>query len=435
MAYYHDVWLLPIERGSSKLYTASLVDTEFNAINDSLLVRGKKTYQEDCVSGISYVSETIKSSLFFGGILFLHYGHFITESLSRLYAWDSVKYNKIVFSVVGPAKSFSDLPQWVVDLFSIYGINESNLILLSAGIKCDSVYCVKPGFTLNGSFDKKHINYLADKLEENRAKLRNINFAKVFISRSRFSKGNVAGESYLDKVFRDNGFYIFHPQNHDIFYQLSVLRNARVIAGISGSAFHTVMLLDKKPEKTFEICRRGKINGTQKIINNTLGIETINLNYIMDENSSTSGSAIKLKINECLDDFKSLGVITDFTPIDAELINNEYELFQRYEHLSLTLNKYNSKYLASILVEDDINLLESLVEKCPELPGPFFHLAKVKFGFGDYKSSLKLARKAVNYCPKNITYWAFLCELYKKLDDKLNFNKTKAKLDSLREKV
>ncbi|MDO6548898.1 glycosyltransferase 61 family protein [Pseudoalteromonas carrageenovora] len=435
MAYYRDVWLLPIERGNNKLYTASLVDSEFNAIEDSLLVRGKKAYQEGYVSGISNVSATIESSLFFGGIIFLHYGHFITESLSRLYAWDPIKYDKIIFSVVGPAKHFSELPQWIVNLLSIYGINESNLVLLNVNTKCDSVYCVKPGFTLNGWFDKKHINYLADKLKDNKAKLRDTSFDKVFISRSRFSKGNVAGESYLDKVFSDNGFYILHPQNHDIFYQLSVLRNARVIAGISGSAFHTVMLLDKKPEKIFEICRRGKINGTQKIINDALGIGTKNLNYIVDENTSTSGSAIKIKLNECLDDLKSLGVIEDFMAIDDELLNTEYELLQRYEHLSIIINKYNSKHLANILADDDVNLLESLIENFPQLPGPFFHLAKVKFGLGDYKSSLKLARKAVNLCPKNVTYWGFLCELYKKLGDKLNFSKTKTKLDSLRDKV
>lgn len=37
MAYYRDVWLLPIERGNNKLYTASLVDSEFNAIQSDFL--------------------------------------------------------------------------------------------------------------------------------------------------------------------------------------------------------------------------------------------------------------------------------------------------------------------------------------------------------------------------------------------------------------
>ena len=67
----------------------------------------------------------------------------------------------------------------------------------------------------------------------------------VFISRSRQSKGNFAGEAYLDEMFAAAGATVFHPETVDLDTQLRLYRRARQLIFSEGSAMLALQLLGR----------------------------------------------------------------------------------------------------------------------------------------------------------------------------------------------
>src|SRR5690606_30752701 len=67
------------------------------------------------------------------------------------------------------------------------------------------------------------------------------------------------------------GWIIYHPQAHPVREQLEMLDRAAQIAGIEGSAFHTLLLLKQVRAKVQIIPRRGAVNENFETIATTKG--------------------------------------------------------------------------------------------------------------------------------------------------------------------
>ncbi|MBJ3764168.1 glycosyltransferase family 61 protein [Maribius pontilimi] len=65
---------------------------------------------------------------------------------------------------------------------------------------------------------------------------------KIFVSRTaiRSTPGHLLFEDRLEDLARQNGYEIFHPQMHSLPDQIAQYRAAGVILGVEGSAFHLV---------------------------------------------------------------------------------------------------------------------------------------------------------------------------------------------------
>ena len=67
--------------------------------------------------------------------------------------------------------------------------------------------------------------------------------AKVFFTRTSFYKGNhfeFGGEA-LDNFFQRNGYAVLHPENLSLSRMIYLIRNAEVVATLSGSAQHNML--------------------------------------------------------------------------------------------------------------------------------------------------------------------------------------------------
>jgi capsular polysaccharide biosynthesis protein len=71
--------------------------------------------------------------------------------------------------------------------------------------------------------------------------------SRVYLSRSRFHAGDPgpgrartdeAEDARLDEVFAEAGFHVVHPETLPITEQIELVRGAKVLAGLSGSALH-----------------------------------------------------------------------------------------------------------------------------------------------------------------------------------------------------
>ena len=214
------------------LYT---VDDEY--IASSGVVTHGRDYLGEGEKAPSPVDVIDGKSLYIG-LCHVHYGHFIIETLSRLWCHEEHPLqnfdNIIILPVNGVLKSF------VVDLFEYLGIKEK-IRLITSPVTIEKAYV--PDVSVKYPFDLyQQLNQLYSLFSTLDT---DVSEQPLFISRSLLIPGQeriIIGEQYIETILEKNGVKIFHPQNHSILEQISIFRRHRTIIGFAGSALHTIIL-------------------------------------------------------------------------------------------------------------------------------------------------------------------------------------------------
>jgi hypothetical protein len=175
-------------------------------------------------------ADRLEGEYLFGGYLFRHYGHFLIETLSRLYAIKQCAAAPIVFS-----STHRDIMPWQRDAFKLLGLRNPILKLTRPAI-VDRLMLAAPGFALPDIATPEQIEALgalpAPPLVDK----------KIWLSRSSHIGGGLLNERELEPHLRDMGWEIVHPQYLPIRKQAALIASSARVAGLDGSAFHTALL-------------------------------------------------------------------------------------------------------------------------------------------------------------------------------------------------
>lgn len=194
----------------------------------------------------------------FGGRFYPHFGHFLMETLSRLWALDHLgrPIDGVLFfpafrDFEAPSSHlFSELstildisvPYKIVDEF--YKVD--HLIVPPQGSGIGQLMLSSPDMR---NFIAKHLRRDLPALPPH----------KLYISRSgsfgKIGRGFV-GEKHLETLLQNEGYEIFHPQDHSWAVQLQHYLSATHILGPDGSPFHLVNFTGRKDLKLGILQRR-----------------------------------------------------------------------------------------------------------------------------------------------------------------------------------
>jgi len=223
-------------------FTGGVFTHDGQFVKDSLLHRGSPGVfcQPD-----DYVNEIC----IYGGCLFAHFGHFIWESLSRLYTIRKCKNYPIVF--ISPNNKIFKMYQLYINTLGIK--NEIRLIQIPTMFK-NLIYS-QPGSSLSPLFI----------LDEQMMALQYINnydskkYDKIWLSRSKLDMGKLVNESTIEDELQKLGFTIVHPQEFSLLEQIKIISSADIVAGCDGSAFYSLLFAKKVMGKFFIFNRRKHI--------------------------------------------------------------------------------------------------------------------------------------------------------------------------------
>ena len=178
--------------------------------------------------------DTDERYVIFGGGVFGPFGHFVIESLSRL--WCANRFLETPVAFVGTEGELRPFQRDIISLLRI-----ENYFVVTRPTKFARVILPSPGFVLPFYFDIGHASFLSR--YENRFDRED---RKVWLSRSHLSQATrvYEGEDVLEDMLLSRGWTVFHPQEHSICEQLEVISSSRTIAGLRGSAFHALVFLD-----------------------------------------------------------------------------------------------------------------------------------------------------------------------------------------------
>lgn len=206
----------------------------------------------------------------YGGRFFTHFGHFMLESLSRLWAASPLggatdTRCPIIVHGDGPGLA-SALRGHVGDLLAAAGIDPARVIVARRPIAVDRLLVPWPLFTIRYSASRPYADFMAA-IGATLAQGGCGGGPAIFLSRSKLNDGRIAPawEQAAEAAFQRRGYDIVHPQELPLRDQAAVVRSARDLAGFAGSALHLVLFRDR-PAPLRIIARGPRINANFLLI-------------------------------------------------------------------------------------------------------------------------------------------------------------------------
>lgn len=201
--------------------------------------------------------ESLEGRYMFAGPLFGHFGHFLVESICRLWAVEHLKgqIDGVVF-----VPKFQNRPQHVMGVFrpliEMLGVDVPCLNIEDP-TRIKTLYVPQQGF---GMFE------MIEGAPEFRAWIRArggkgvtpAGADKIYVSRTALppARGSLLGETRLEALLEAEGYTAFHPQKHNFEEQIAAYKAASHIISIDGSPLHLAALVCDAGQKVACIARR-----------------------------------------------------------------------------------------------------------------------------------------------------------------------------------
>lgn len=228
----------------------------------------------------------------YGGRLINHFGHFLLESLPRLWYTSTDPVSPIIFFMVG--MELNSFQKAIMETLNI----KNPIIILKEPTVVSKLIIPSIGYRIQDYFSDYHADFLARHPYQREKATR-----KIWLSRSQLVHciHRVENEANLECALALQGWEIIHPQNHSISEQLDTLATAKIVAGFVGSAFHMLLLI-----RDFQ----GKVI----LLNRTSG--GVNRNYLtIAEVKKINQIIVHPQMVELLSDKRRCDLLIDYSTI------------------------------------------------------------------------------------------------------------------------
>ena len=173
-----------------------------------------------------------------------HFGHFMTEVVPRLYAWELARATHPDIRVITNSKSnHGRPPAYQRILLEAYGIDDDQVEVITSPVKVDTLVCAMP-LMQNGRFADPALASICHRLRDGllvRSKPNEKPRRRLFISRKPDMWRECLNGSDIEERFARRGFTVIRPEEHSIAEQARMFYEVDVVAGYIGSALYNIM--------------------------------------------------------------------------------------------------------------------------------------------------------------------------------------------------
>jgi len=243
----------PAQPGSSESFDGGVHYDNGDVCQIGRIVKPWSIQKSALISDKSF--STVPGRHIFAGMLQNeHFGHFISENLSRLWILGHLDPadRSVVFYLRRPGVKIA---KFVFDMFQI--IDPTIRLHIVTSPEQFEILTVPQDLNRRG-FTVSH-----PLLEPIRKKLQSIVVGaekKIYVSRSRLSRyeGGILGDKLIDAYMEQEGYRVIFPETMSISEQISAYSGAEKIVFAEGSALHLYALICNAKQDIFVIWRRRK---------------------------------------------------------------------------------------------------------------------------------------------------------------------------------
>ncbi len=198
-----------------------------------------------------------KGTWLWGGVLWMHFGHFLVESTARLWALDHLgkDIDGILFIPKRP-RNGDEVKTFQRDFVALMGVDVP-VACAAAPEQVERLIVPGQGFGLGSmisgtdAFRQAFARHFAQDVTAEGSE-------KLYISRSKLpaGRGNLIGEAELEAKLSAEGYTIYHPEKHDIRHQIATYKAAKKVIAAEGSALHMLAMVAGAETDVAMIVRR-----------------------------------------------------------------------------------------------------------------------------------------------------------------------------------
>ena len=196
------------------------------------------------------VAESEEPEAIYLGPLYVHFGHFLLESLAR--TWYAARHPGLPLVWAGAHTwQGAQLRPWQQEILQLLGLHDRTQIIADP-TRFARLHVPDIGYRYDDRFHPDHAAFLAT--HDGPAQVRG---HRLWLSRTTVgSDVRDLNASATERRLSWAGWTVIHPETLSIRQQLDHLARAEIIAGEEGSAFHSLILLKNVAAKKFHIFRR-----------------------------------------------------------------------------------------------------------------------------------------------------------------------------------
>lgn len=233
-----------------------------NPIPSSSLQRGPNSFLYKADKTYTGSVQKEKGSVIFGGFYDNHFGHFIIETISRLWILNIENPGtKIVFVLPENIRRSRD------SLLEIMlAKHDISFDVISRPTQYDEVVVPDAGFSLRNTFHSEHWDWLKTIAHDESSSFINKTDQPLYLSRSMISAGQrqAFGEVDLEKCLTEAGVKVVHPQKLPFLEQIKLISSHKTIIGLEGSQLHNI-IFSHGHKKIIQMDRR-PVNSSYRMI-------------------------------------------------------------------------------------------------------------------------------------------------------------------------
>lgn len=274
-------------------------------------------------SKLNYKYES--GTFFYLGPFINQFGHLITQTLSR--AWAYNEYRDVVDKIIILGRSDKDtiesLPKHILELFDFFNLDLSKIIFITDSIQTENLIAPAQSHGI-GFREVWHTKEYLPFYKNGRYKDDSYP-KKIFISRRFFKlKGRLAGLDAIAEILKSNDYTEVFPEKLSVEQQIKFFFNASHIVAEEGSALHTLDLIPELKAKIFLISRR-KNYPTFKGLINRVTVESYFFDDVMTldtEDREANALSVSFSLNSLIHRLKEASFISSDCFSQSHL-NNE----------------------------------------------------------------------------------------------------------------
>ena len=339
---YSNAIILPARLCRDKYDAAGISPMEGGVCDPSFnFIEGYKRHRDDIGPAIHTVIRAYKpasviknnENVIYGGILINQFGHFILDSMVRLWFW--VKHAKDNYKIAFILKEkFDPLTTYHAELLDLLGISTERIFIIDTPtqfktviVPCQSVYWVE-------GYDSELFSVVYDLVRNSVTPHKE---EKIYLSRSKFEKKDIFGENYFEKFFENKGYKVIYPEQLPLKEQIAYMAGAKEVVCTTGTLAHHALFSKNGTKWIYLLRGQGGLGKYQCIINEAKKLSYTAVN-VSQNLFPTYG-------------FGHNGLLIGPTPYWSDFISNEYnikekiDVFKYLDKADIKLGEYLKLYL------------------------------------------------------------------------------------------
>jgi hypothetical protein len=200
----------------------------------------------------------------FGGPFYGHFGHFLMDSLARIWALDHIKpaLTGVVFTPKHNGKNVEHVVRTYGPMARALGMTQ-NIMSLRVPTRVDRLFVPRQGIGLDNWSIGSHVfrDYMA---KNGGTSIAPRGGSKLYVSRSELplKRSSILAEKVIEEYLIEEGYEIFHPQRASQEEQIARYRGAEYIISPDGSPLHTLAYVGHENQKVAVLARRSNDTST-----------------------------------------------------------------------------------------------------------------------------------------------------------------------------